>query len=96
ETNATENSYIFRSQKGNNLSTVQVWRIIKKPAKKAKIKGADRVSPHFMRHSHISHALDRGAPLHLVRDTAGHSSIATTNRYAHIKPNESSSDYLIL
>lgn len=76
------------------LSRQQVWRIVQTATKKAGIRKA--VSPHWMRHAHVSHALDRGAPAHLVRDTARHSSLAITSRYAHVKPNESSGKYLPL
>ncbi len=38
---------------------------------------------HDGRHGFISHALARGVNVVDVRDAAGHSSIATTNQYAH-------------
>jgi site-specific recombinase XerD len=42
-----------------------------------------RASPHWMRHSHASHALARGAELTTVRDNLRHASIATTSMYLH-------------
>lgn len=42
-----------------------------------------RASPHWMRHSHASHALARGAGLTTVRDNLRHASIATTSMYLH-------------
>src|SRR5262245_17598070 len=36
----------------------------------------------------------RGAPVHLVAATLGHASIATTGRYAHARPTDSSARYL--
>ena len=33
------------------------------------------VSPHWLRHCHGSHAIDRKAPLTVVRDTLGYSNI---------------------
>lgn len=54
------------------------------------------VSPHWLRHAHASHALDRGAPIHLVQATLGHSSVATTSRYFHARPGESSARFLAL
>ncbi|MDB0543489.1 site-specific integrase [Ralstonia solanacearum] len=38
-------------------------------------------SPHWIRHSHASHALARGAELTSVRDNLRHASIATTSMY---------------
>jgi site-specific recombinase XerD len=42
-----------------------------------------RASPHWMRHSHASHALARGAESTTVRDNLRHASIATTSMYLH-------------
>ena len=67
-------------------------RIVKRAAKAVDL--TDKVSMHWLRHSHASHALDHGAPITLVRDTLGHASIATTDRYAHAKPNDGSARFL--
>lgn len=74
------------------LSTVQVWRINRKAARRAGIEAP--VSLHWLRHAHASHALDRGAPIHLVQSTLGHASVATTGRYLHARPGDSSAFYL--
>lgn len=84
---------VFRSRKGGrHLGETQVWRVVRKAAKRAELEKA--VSCHWLRHAHASHALDKGAPIHLVQATLGHSSIATTGRYLHARPTESSSSYL--
>ena len=54
----------------------------------------ERPSPHWLRHAHATHALERGAPIHLVQATLGHASVATTGRYLHARPTDSSSRYL--
>jgi integrase/recombinase XerD len=54
------------------------------------------VSPHWLRHSHATHALERGAPIHLVAATLGHASVATTGKYLHACPTDSSSKYLAI
>jgi len=90
--NANDEYPLFRSRKGGHLHPSQVWRIVKKAAVRAGIKKA--VSPHWFRHAHASHALDRGAKISLVKETLAHSSIQTTGRYLHAKPDESSSTYL--
>jgi integrase len=41
---------------------------------------------HTLRHTFASHLAMRGAPLHVVQKLLGHSTIATTMRYAHVAP----------
>lgn len=90
---ANDNAPVFKSRKkGGHLDESQVWRIVSKAAKRAALEKA--VSCHWLRHAHASHALDRGAPIHLVQATLGHSSIATTGKYLHARPSDSSSNYL--
>jgi len=83
---------VFRSHKGSFLDPSQVWRIVRSAARRAGI-GVD-VSPHWFRHAHASHALERGCPIHLVQATLGHASVATTGRYLHARPNDSSARFL--
>lgn len=89
---------VFRSRKSTKkgcfLQPVAVLRIVRTAAVRAGVKVP--VSPHWLRHAHASHALDRGAPIHLVQATLGHASITTTGRYLHARPKESSSRYLPL
>lgn len=89
---------VFRSRKTTKnrgfLQPVAVLRVVRAAAKRA---GIDLpVSPHWFRHAHASHALDRGAPIHLVQATLGHASVTTTGRYLHARPQESSSRFLPL
>ena len=42
-----------------------------------------RASPHWMRHTHATHALARGAELTTVRDNLRHASLSTTSIYLH-------------
>ena len=86
-------SAVFKSRKGGQpLGARHIWEIIAAAAKRAGIQG--NVSPHWLRHSHASHSLDRGAPIQLVQKTLGHTDLHTTSRYAHAKPNDSSGLYL--
>lgn len=84
---------IFASRKGGGpLDPSQVRRIVYQAARKAGLE--QKISPHWMRHAHASHALDRSAPIHLVQATLGHASVSTTGRYLHARPTDSSSFYL--
>jgi integrase/recombinase XerD len=84
---------VFPSRKGQGpLDVSQVRRVVYAAVRKA---GIDRaVSPHWLRHAHASHALERGAPIHLVQATLGHANITTTGRYLHARPTDSSAFYL--
>lgn len=85
--------YVFHGSKGvtRRLSPKTGWNWVKKAGERA---GLPEVSPHWFRHSHATHSLDRGAPLATVRDTLGHSSVAVTDRYLHAVSGESSGDWL--
>lgn len=90
---ANEDGPVFVSRKrGGHLNRSQVFRIIQAAARRAGIRR--RVSPHWFRHAHASHAMDRGAGIHLVCATLAHSSIAVTGRYLHAKPTDSSAKFL--
>lgn len=89
---ASQDKVIFVSKKGGRLDESQVHRIVKAAAEVVGI--SSEASAHWLRHSHASHALDRGANLVTVRDTLGHASIATTNKYLHSKRNDSSALHL--
>jgi integrase/recombinase XerD len=89
---AAPDAPVFRSRKGGALTAPQVWRIVRAAAERAGI--AASVSPHWLRHAHASHALDRGAPIHLVSSTLGHADLRTTSAYTHARPGDSSARYL--
>ena len=84
---------VFASRKGDRpLQTRQIRKIVNDTAAEAGLDGG--VSPHWLRHSHASHSLDRGAPPQLVQQTLGHQSLHTLTRYAHARPSDSSGLYL--
>ena len=60
-----EVSAVISSRKGGgHLDRSQVLRIVQQAARRARIRR--KVSPHWFRHAHASHAMDRGAPIHVV------------------------------
>jgi integrase/recombinase XerD len=84
---------VFKSRKSSgHLQRAQVMQIVRQAAHRVGIE--ENVSPHWLRHSHASHSLERGAPIHLVQATLGHRSIATTGLYLHARPQDSSALYL--
>ena len=83
---------MFVSCKGGPLDASEVHRIVKAAAERAGLSA--EVSAYWLHHAHASHSLDRGAPIHLVQQTLGHASVATTGRYLHARPTDSSARYL--
>ncbi|WP_370589452.1 tyrosine-type recombinase/integrase [Tychonema sp. LEGE 07203] len=86
---------IFISRKksdGGRLNPISVTQIVKAAAVRVGL--SEKASAHWLRHCHASHALNRGAPIHLLSQTLGHASVATTSKYLHAKPNDSSGLYL--
>lgn len=77
---------------GDRLTRFGVIRIVKAAGQKAGL--PESFSPHWLRHAHASHSIDRGAPLSTIQATLGHASVSTTSRYLHAKPNESSGLWL--
>ena len=88
---SSDDDPVFESQKGGHLDPGYVCHLVKKISMETIGK---KVTPHWFRHSHASHALDNGCPIHLVQKQLNHASVATTGRYLHARPTESSSKYL--
>lgn len=88
--------FVFKSRssnrRGQSVGPRGVWKIIQKAVQRADL--PREISSHWLRHAHASHALDRGAPVHVVQQTLGHASLTTTTRYTHVRPGDSSAKYL--
>ena len=87
---ASDESFVFLSNRNQQMDRTTVNHLF---VKLSAIVGKD-ISPHWLRHSHITHSLQRGANPTDVMHQAGHSSLATTTGYAH--SNKFSSDVLAL
>lgn len=74
--------FVFLSQRGQPITTVQVFNIIKVLAKSAGLSG--EISPHTFRHSFATHLVQNGADLRAVQEMMGHNSIMSTEIYTHM------------
>jgi Putative transposase/Phage integrase family len=77
---AGANDPLFPSREGGGQLTVRAVRGMVKRKARAGIdeETASRISPHWLRHEHASHAIDGGASLPEVQETLGHGNVATT------------------
>jgi integrase/recombinase XerD len=73
---------LFLNRRGNMLSRVMIFYIVKQLVEKTGIKKT--ISPHTFRHSFATHLLENGADLRAVQEMLGHESITTTEIYTHI------------
>lgn len=73
---------VFLNNRGNPLSRVMIFQIVKGQAEKAGIRKS--ISPHTFRHSFATHLIENGADLILVKELLGHVSVTTTEIYTHI------------
>jgi integrase/recombinase XerD len=73
---------VFLNRRGNKLTRVMIFTIVKNLAQKAGIK--KQVSPHTFRHSFATHLVEGGADLRAVQEMLGHESILTTEIYTHL------------
>lgn len=91
---APKDGYVFKSRNGKNkpLHRQNVDPIIKDAAQRAGL--MEKVSCHWLRHSHATHNAEKGTPVPLIQQTMGHADIATTSGYIHIRPGDSSALHL--
>lgn len=76
-----EDGPLLVTKTGGRMSSPQVFRTVRKIARWAKVPHADKISPHPLRHTFATLALDSGAPLRDVQAAMGHRDPKTTIRY---------------
>lgn len=72
---------LFITSRGRPVDRAHVFRVVRKAALVAHIPAAAKISPHGLRHTFATMALDAGATLDELQDTMGHADPRTTRRY---------------
>jgi integrase/recombinase XerD len=80
---AEESEFLFLSRSGRPLKRQELWSILQRRGARAGI-SKSRLHPHVLRHSFATHLQRRGMDLRTLQELLGHSSIATTEKYAHL------------
>ncbi len=75
-------NYVFLNRRGQKLTRVMIFYIVKDAATAAGI--SKDISPHTFRHSFATHLVEGGADLRAVQEMLGHVSITTTEIYTHL------------
>jgi len=79
--NFNNSSYLFSNEKGNRISSKQVYRIVNKYL--SKVTSLDKRSPHILRHTFATHMLNNGADINAIKELLGHTSLNATQVYTH-------------
>lgn len=78
-----KSDYLFLSANGRAMNRGELWNIVQKRGRRAGI-ARSRLHPHVLRHSFATHLQRRGMDLRTLQELLGHSTIATTEKYAHL------------
>ena len=73
--------WLFEGQTGGQYSATSVQAIFTKAKERSGL--PDHMTIHGLRHSYATHMVERGTPLHVVKELLGHESIMTTQIYLH-------------
>jgi integrase/recombinase XerD len=77
------NGPLLATANGGRLRQSHLWELVRRLARTAGVGSWEQLSPHSLRHSAITFALDAGASLRDVQDYAGHRDPRTSRGYDH-------------
>lgn len=81
---------VFLNARGGRLTRQSVHKIVANAGMLIKVKD---LHPHTLRHSFATHLLEGGADLRSIQEMLGHSDIATTQIYTHVRVQQIKEEY---
>ncbi|MDD5088668.1 MAG: tyrosine-type recombinase/integrase [bacterium] len=77
----TDDGTLWLSDRGRPLTRNRAYQLVHRALA---VTGAEKASPHVLRHCFATHLLDHGADLRAVQELLGHRSLKTTEKYTHV------------
>lgn len=78
----THDEYIFRNKKGDRLSREHAGLILLKFRRQYAL--PDKITLHTLRHTFVTHLLEKNACVRAIQMLVGHASLSTLHSYAHV------------
>ena len=78
---SNKSKYLFTTEKGKQISTKQVYRLVNKYLSMVTTLG--KKSPHILRHTFATHMLNNGADINAIKELLGHANLSATQIYTH-------------
>jgi integrase/recombinase XerD len=78
-----QQKYVWPGRNGH-ITRLAVYRKVQKIGQELGIK----IHPHTLRHTFLTLLINKGVPIHVVKEIAGHSSLAVTGVYLHTSPTQ--------
>lgn len=83
--------YVFVNRLGAQITAEGIAYILNQLIKKTSL--TTKISPHMLRHTFATHLLNNGADMRSVQELLGHSSLSSTQVYAHVTKEHLLADY---
>jgi len=83
--------WLIEGQTGGQYSAASIQAVFVQAKDRSKL--PEQLTVHGLRHSYATHLVERGTPLHVVKDLLGHENIQTTQIYLHTSSNRFTNVY---